>query len=160
MQALVFNYATTPITAPIGYRLRFRGYTTFSSLAGGDSGCLTTASSAADVRTELLKLLSIDDVLVTKAQANSTGTTFLVTFTGSLVRGDVPPIDVIDMGSNGCTPSSPSNSVGAQTISGSTHGAVASYVPVYRLETTPALAYNAPAAHVKDALEALDLVRA
>ena len=117
------------------------------------------------MRSELLKLLSIDDLLVTKAQANSTGATYLVTFTGSLVRGNVPAIDIIDMGANGCTPGSPLTTaglpnVGAQTITGSTHGAVSSYVPVYRLETTPPLAYNAPAAHVKDALEALDLVRA
>lgn len=159
VQALVFTYATTPLTSPIGYRLRFRSYTTYSTLAGGDYGCLTTASTASDVRTELLKLLSIDEVLVSKSQANSTGVTYLVTFTGSLVRGDVPPIDIIDTGANGCTVGSPPNNVGTQTISGSTHGAVSSYVPVYRLETTAALAYNAPAAHIKDALEALDLVR-
>ena len=41
VQALVFTYATTPITAPMGYRLRFRGYTTFATLAGTTSTSTT-----------------------------------------------------------------------------------------------------------------------
>ena len=90
--------------------------------------------------------------------SNSTGTTFLVTFTGALVRGDVPNIDILDLGSNGCQAGAPAGAFGAATISGSTHGAQTSYVPVYRQQTTAPLPVTAPAAWVKDALEALSLV--
>jgi hypothetical protein len=159
VQALAFTYpASTPPTAAVGYRLRFRGYTTHASRAGGDSGCLSTASSAADVRVELLQLLSIDGVLVSKSTDSSTATTFLVTFTGALVRGDVPAVDIVDVGVNGCNPGAPANNVGTSTISGTSLGAQASFVPVYRLQTTPPLPYSAPASAVKDALEALSLV--
>jgi hypothetical protein len=157
VQALAFTYPTPP-TAAVGYRLRFRGYTTHATRTGGDFGCLSTASSAAEVRAELLQLLSVDDLLVSKSSGNSTGATFLVTFTGALVRGDVPTMDIVDVGVNGCNPGSPVNNVGERTISGTSFGAQQSFVPVYRMQTTPPLPYSASASAVKDALEGLSLV--
>ena len=157
VQALVFTHASPP-TAAAGYRLRFRGYSTHLTRAGGDFGCLSTAASATEVRSELLRLLSVDDLLVSKSVSNSTATTYLVTFTGSLVRGDVPPLEVVDMGTNGCSAGAPAGSVAGSVFSGTSHGAQVSVVPVYRLQTTPPLPVSAPARAVKDALEGLSLV--
>ena len=107
---------------------------------------------------ELLTLLSVDDLQVSRSVSNSTGVTYLVTFTGALVRGDVPNIEMIDLGTNGCNTGAPAGVFGAVTISGSTHGAQTSFVPVYRQQTTAPLPVTAPAAWVKDALESLSLV--
>ena len=157
VQALTITYATAIApTTPVGFRVKFRGYTTHASRTGGDFGCLSTASTGAEARDELRRLLSIDDVLVTRATTTTTTTTtvtYQVTFTGALVRGDVPSLQVLDVGTNGCTPVAPTGAPGSDVSTVQT-----SYVPVYRLQTTRPLAYSASASAVKDALEGLSLV--
>ena len=79
--------------------------------------------------------------------------TWSVTFTGSLVRGDVGQLEIIDKGINGC------NAGGdfANTVESRVDVRDAR-LPVYRLETTPMLPYNVGAQEMKDALEGLNRV--
>lgn len=75
---------------------------------------------------------------------------YKVTFLGQAVAGDVPQLRVVDIGENGC---------GA--ITNSTAGLevqetlVDSFIPLYKVQNTADLAYDAPAADVKAAIETL-----
>jgi hypothetical protein len=102
-----------------------------------------------------MNLLNIYEVFVSKTVASTT-VTFTVTFTGSMVRGNVPLLEILDLGANGCNVNLlnvVTNSIPPSTIS-TRH----SVMPVYRLETTPPLSYAASANEIKDALEGLNLV--
>jgi len=132
-----------------GFRLQFRGANTFVSREGGDYGCLNSGLSADAVKTELQLLISIDQVEVSRSEVAST-VTYTVTFVGDLVRGDVDPIVVLDVGSNGCDAGS-TTSIDVDTIRHSV-------LPVYRLETTEPLAFDCSALEMSDAIEALGMV--
>ena len=158
IQLITFNtsYSSqhTTVSQNTGFRLRFRGATTFLTKEGGSTGCLSIKSSAATIRAELVSLISIDDVLVQiSTPSNSSNQVNLqLTFVGDLVRGSQPSIEVIDLGSNGC------NNFKNSTVLTTISKIRTSVVPVYTLETTPDLPYDASASDVKDALEGLNLV--
>eukprot|EP01035_Chromulina_nebulosa_P065156 gene65156-89139_t len=134
-----------------GFRLRFKSSVTFVTQTGGTYGCLTLASSGQDIATELINLASIDVVTVSKSVPNNNTVVYTITFVGDLVRGNVPLIEVLDLGSNGCksTPIVSSLSSNVQTIR-------KSVVPIYRLETTNALPFDSTVVQVKDALQSLN----
>lgn len=152
VQSVSFTSPQTAVSAQAGFRLRFRGATTFVTQVGGDKGCLNLMSTAGEVRAELMNLFSVDDILVSMPSNTSTVNTFIVTFTGSLLRGAVGAlIEVVDLGSNGCNSRSGVSYTGTTVVT-------QSVVPVYRTETTVPLPYDASAADVKDALEGLNRV--
>lgn len=131
-----------------GFRLRFNGAVTFSTTLGGDNGCLNVGASANDMRSELMKLLSIDSIEVSRANT-STAVSFLVTFSGDRVRGSVPLIAIEDLGAHGCN---------ANTMTALVVQTRKSVVPVYRTTMTAPLPFDCSAGDMKDALEALSLV--
>lgn len=136
----------------VGFRLRFRGATTFVTQSGGEKGCLSLMSTANEVRAELLNLFSVDDILVSQPSNSSTDSSYRVTFTGSLLRGAIGSLlEVVDLGTNGCNSRSGVSYTGTTVVR-------QSVVPVYRTETTANLPYDASAADVKDALEGLNRV--
>jgi hypothetical protein len=140
----------TNSTLATGFRLRFKDSITYVTVAGGGLGCLSLHSSAQAVSTELEYLLSIDDVVVSKTTTTDS-VAFAVTFVGDLVRGQVPLIDIIDVGSNGCN----SEGINVRSYVWQSRD---SFMPVYRLQTTAPLDYDATASDVQDALEALSYV--
>jgi hypothetical protein len=73
-----------------------------------------------------------------------------VTFTGAKLRGDVSDLIVIDNGYNGCNAFTPETFAVATLRE--------SVVPVYKLQTTEPLAFDAAPEEIKDALESLSLV--
>lgn len=96
----------------------------------------------------------MDEVTVTRS-ANSSYDDFelheyTVTFVGAQVAGNVPQLHVIDIGDNGCgaITNTTTGEVGGTTLQ-------ESFVPVYKVQSTADLAYNASAADVKAGIEAL-----
>ena len=91
-----------------GYRIRFKSETTQSTNAGGTAGCLQWDGDANELKIELETLIGIDAVEVTReilpylAGGVGAGVKYHVTFTGLNVRGNVPPLQFLDVGSNGC----------------------------------------------------------
>jgi len=156
VQAIMLN----DTSGGFGYRLRFRGIKTWSlgynsttMVESGSEGCLSTSLSAEALRSELMALSSIDDVLVSKSvSSDDMSVTYSVTFTGALVGGDVPLIEVIDVGTNGCTNITDSSFDSDVSI------VRESVMPAYKLQKTPQLAYNVDAKSMQDALEELKLV--
>lgn len=106
------------------------------------------------VEAEIEAFGGVDNVYV----AHSTNTSldgyylhqYTVTFLGPAVAGDVPQLRVVDVGENGCG-----------TIMNTTAGLeveetlVDSFVPLYKVQNTADLAYDAAAADVKTAIETL-----
>lgn len=82
--------------------------------------------------------------------ATSDFRSYTVTFHGPAVAGDVPQLTLIDVGANGCSEVA---SIAALTESQGT--LVDSFVPLYKVQTTADLAYDATAADVKAAIETL-----
>lgn len=145
-----------------GYRLAFGDVVTGKMAAGGD-GCLLWDGSAEAVKAELESLPDIDLVAVTRHVMSIAtgdmynGVRYLVTFTGSLVRGNVPTLEVTDLGVDGCIDAEDSSPtyVFRNNVSSSVRTVQRAYVPVWRAQTTEMLAWDASAADVKYALEAL-----
>ena len=84
------------------------------------------------------------------------GVTYHVTFTGLNVRGNIPPLQIVDVGSNGC--------LDAHSLGGSFSEDIAPiaamqiktpYVPFYKIQTTTDIPYDASSTDMKTALEAL-----
>eukprot|EP01036_Dinobryon_divergens_P038145 gene38145-50017_t len=145
VQVIKFSTSGAALTASdllSGYRLRFREETTAVTKIGGDYGCLTVGSTSDVVASELMKLLVIDAVEVSRVQ-DSSSVSYSITFTSPLVRGNVPSIIVLDTGYNGCNPSNVSEEISTVRES---------VTPVYRLQTTPDLSYNCSAIEMRDAL--------
>jgi len=137
-----------------GFRLRFMGATTFVTQMGGYYGCLNANATAEEVQRELLLLYSINGVKVSRTNTSSS-VTFSVTFTGSLVRGGVEQMVILDRGTNGCNAwkmAPPATSM-EQFFEERE-----SVMPVYKLQHTKPLAYDCEAQEMKDALESLSLV--
>jgi len=141
----------SPAIKETGFRIRFNQHATFVTEIGGYFGCLTLGSTAADVRTELIHLLSIDDVAVTRSEGINS-VTFTVTFIGDLVRGNVRMLEILDIGNNGC------NLVPVGAVTAVVDDIRQAYLPIYRLQTTSPLPFNCEADEMKDALEALTSV--
>lgn len=108
-------------------------------------------ASAAVIQAALIELPTIDSVEVSRTLSiDLRSVSFSITFTGTMVRGSVPLLVVLDQGSNGCYSSAVNAAIVARTRY--------SVVPVYRLETTKPLPFDATEEVIKDALESLPLV--
>jgi len=157
---------TAGALAPSGYRLYFNGQTTATTTAGGGSGCLLWDGSAASVEAELESLANIDDVTVSRRVMNrhlgdiGDGVQYLVTFVGDLVRGNVPRLSVVNLGSFGCSDAGATNAshIFANRARSSVTTVTRSYVPIYTTEKTADIPVAATADDVKYALEALNSV--
>ena len=106
------------------------------------------------VEAEIETFGAVDDVVVTRSANNSESdrnfNQYTVTFTGAAVAGDVPQLRVIDFGENGC--GGRSNATVGHT---SEKTLAESFVPLYKVQNTADLAYNATAADMKAAIESL-----
>ncbi|KAL9181119.1 hypothetical protein ACHAXT_009924 [Thalassiosira profunda] len=145
-----------------GYRLRFKSEVTQSTVAGGAAGCLAWDGSASDLKAELEALEGIDAVEVTKDDLPAVpggvgaGVQYHITFTGLNVRGNVPPLQIIDVGSNGCLDAhAEGGAFGGDIASIAVEQAAIPYVPFYEVQTTTDIPYDASSADMKAVLEAL-----
>lgn len=97
---------------------------------------------------------AVDDVIVTKSTNTSVDNFYLhqytITFSGPAVAGNVPQVRVIDLGENGCWGNV--NGIFGQDVE---RTLVESFVPLYKVQNTADLAYNATAEDVKAAIESL-----
>jgi hypothetical protein len=161
------NFTTSDPSYPLtsgnvsssGYRLKFSTHTTGTTKAGGASGCLLWDGSAYAMRDELKTLTQIDDVWVTRSTAYQT-VSYQITFVGDNVRGNVPSLQVIDIGTNGCNDAEDESAsyVYSSYIVPKIAVSHRSVMPVYKALTTVDLPFNAQAEDVKDALNALSVV--
>ncbi|CAM9165015.1 unnamed protein product, partial [Choristocarpus tenellus] len=147
--------STSNTTMGIGFRLSFGDYTSASTRAGGEPGCLAFGASAAQIAQEIEAFSTVDEVTVSMS-SNSSGSfanyqenVYSVTFVGTAVAGNVPQIEVIDIGVNGCE----AGNATAGEVAGET--LQESFIPLYKVQMTEDLDYNARAADVKSAIESL-----
>ncbi|KAL7541113.1 LOW QUALITY PROTEIN: hypothetical protein ACHAXR_012985 [Thalassiosira sp. AJA248-18] len=145
-----------------GFRVRFLSESTQSTTAGGANGCLRWDSTAKDVEMELESLRGIDSVIVTKEDLSplpgglGAGVKYYVTFTGLNVRGNIPPLQIVDVGSNGCLDAHLLGGNFGEDIAPIVVAQVETpYVPFYEIQTTIDIPYDASSADMKAALEAL-----
>lgn len=158
-------YLTPSSVLPSGFRLRFGGETTYITSSGGSEGCLLWDAEDYDLKAELEHLYAIDSVDVTKELiafeegVGGAGVVFYVTFTGLNVRGDVPLIELIDVGSNGCLNADDSGGKFSRHIEmKSVSEESVSFLPIFKVQTTPSIPYDATASQMKAAIESLSLV--
>eukprot|EP00956_Cyclotella_meneghiniana_P022416 scaffold42451_cov66-Cyclotella_meneghiniana.AAC.3 len=145
-----------------GYRIRFKSETSQTTTDAGSKGCLKWDGSAAALKSELESLAGIDSVKVSRQDltANSggvgAGVKYFITFTGDNVRGNVPPLQVVDVGINGC--------LDATDLGGTFKDSLAPivveqveipYIPFYEVQTTVDIPYDASSDDMKAALETL-----
>lgn len=95
----------------------------------------------------------VDNVIVERT-ANTSVDDFVmyrytIYFVGTAVAGDVPQLQVVDLGDNGCRVVY--NATGGQEA----ETMVDSFVPLYKVQNTPDLTYDATSADVKAAIEGL-----
>lgn len=97
---------------------------------------------------------AVDDVIVTKSTNTSVDSFYLnqytVTFSGPAVAGNVPQLQVIDLGDNGCGGNV--NGTFGQEVG---RTLVESFIPLYKVQNTADLAYDSTAEDVKAAIESL-----
>lgn len=151
--------------ASSGFRLKFGDEITSTTTSGGESGCIRWDATSEELRDELQSLPNIDYVNVSSREiafvenVTGGGKAYSITFSGNLVRGDVDLLEVIDIGKNGCFDSSIYNGTfltGLDNVSISKERF--STVPVYTMQRTSQIPYNATDKDVKAALEELSLV--
>ncbi len=155
----------TPSTTLVsGFRIRFKSETSQTTTDGGASGCLKWDSDALHLKAELETLEGIDSVVVTKEDLPAVtggvgaGVKYYVTFTGDNVRGNVPPLEVVDIGTNGCLDSKTIGGVFSDDIAPiAVEQVEISYVPMYEVQTTFDIPYDASAADMKAAIESLSM---
>lgn len=144
------------------FRLQFDTEVTRNPGQGGADGCIPWDSSASVLKTQLESLSNIDRVSVSREFVESTsthgeGVKFRVTFTGDKVRGNVPSLQIVDLGENGCSDASDkpdgsfSQSFGVVRISTTE----ISSIHLYQLQTTKNIPNDASDIDVKAALESL-----
>lgn len=97
---------------------------------------------------------AVDDVTVARSFNTSIDEydvyKYTVSFVGTAVAGNVPQINVVDLGSNGCGElTNGATGVMAQTTVQN------SFIPIYKVQNTEDIAYNAESADVKAAIESL-----
>ncbi|KAJ0394096.1 hypothetical protein P43SY_010109 [Pythium insidiosum] len=172
IQTLRFETATGDLTQGVGgFRLQFGNEISSRSLRGGngganlndDIGCLLWSSGSAsadaardvlDIEAEIEAFLAVDDVRVTRTL--STGPTVLiytVEFIGVQVRGKLPALQIVDVGSNGC-----SAFAGATLLAPTVTKAQLARATIYRAPTTVAIPFDAADVDVKAALQQLSSV--
>lgn len=101
-------YLTPSYLIPSGFRLKFDIETTSMTTSGGDKGCLRWDGSVEELKIELEGLPNIDLVEASKEivgshkSGNSLGVLYHITFVGDEIRVNVPQLQIIDIGSNGC----------------------------------------------------------
>jgi len=147
-----------------GFRIRFKSETTQTTTEGGAKGCLRWDGDALQLKAELETLEGIDSVQVTRedlpaiAGGIGAGVKYFVTFTGDNVRGNVPPLKIIDIGTNGCLDSYSIGGVFSEDIAPvAVEQVEISYVPMYKVQTTTDIPYDATAADMKAAIESLSM---
>ena len=136
------------------YRVRFRTET---------SDCILWDGSADLLKTELESLDGIDSVLVSREEIDAVpgglgaGVKYEITFVGLGVRGSVPSLQVVDIGTNGCLDADSSqDGIFGQILAPVTVEQVhSSRVPIYEVQTTRDIPWDATSADVKAALESL-----
>ncbi|KAL7473049.1 hypothetical protein ACHAXS_013421 [Conticribra weissflogii] len=145
-----------------GYRMRFMTETTSITTGGGEKGCLRWDGSAAEIKAELEAMKGIDSVKVTKEEISSfvggagAGVKYFITFTGLNVRGNVPPLEIVDIGKNGCLDAHNSGGYFGQDLAPiSVEQENIPFVPFYEVQTTVEIPYDAEAGDMKAAIEAL-----
>eukprot|EP00985_Skeletonema_marinoi_P002205 scaffold893_cov143-Skeletonema_marinoi.AAC.9 len=147
-----------------GFRIRFKSETSQTTTDGGAKGCLRWDSEALQLKAELETLAGIDSVEVTREHlpaitgGEGEGVKYYVTFTGDNVRGNVPPLEIVDIGTNGCLDSHSIGGVFSEDIAPvAVEQVEISYVPMYELQTTTDIPYDASAADMKAAIESLSM---
>ncbi|KAL3797523.1 hypothetical protein HJC23_009887 [Cyclotella cryptica] len=145
-----------------GYRIRFKLETTRKSKDAGSSGCLKWDGSAHDLQSELESLAGIDAVQVTKHDLPAilggagAGVQYFITFTGDNVRGNVPPLQIVDVGTNGCLDASDLGGVFKEAVAPIVVEQVEiPYIPFYEVQTTVDIPYDASGDDLKAAIESL-----
>ncbi|GLE11580.1 hypothetical protein PINS_up024077 [Pythium insidiosum] len=172
IQTLRFETATGDLTHGVGgFRLQFGDEISARSLRGGngganlndDVGCLLWSSGTAsadaardvlDLEAEIEAFLAVDDVRVTRTLSTSpTVLLYTVEFVGSQVRGKLPALQIVDVGSNGC-----SAFAGATLLAPSVSKAQLARATLYRAPTTVAIPFDAADVDVRAALHQLSSV--
>ncbi|GFH60050.1 hypothetical protein CTEN210_16526 [Chaetoceros tenuissimus] len=139
------------------YRLKFGSEVT--------KECMPWDGSALVVKEQLESLLNVDHVLVSKSLlsedvgVNGEGVEYKVTFVGDNVRGNVPSIQFHDVGKNGCDDASTAGGkfIGHLGLS-SVQVERISFVPIYMMQTTNDIPFDATEVEMKEALESLSQV--
>ena len=147
-----------------GFRIRFKSETSQTATDGGAKGCLRWDSDALQLKAEMETLKGIDSVEVTREHlpaitgGEGEGVKYYVTFTGDNVRGNVPPLEIVDIGTNGCLDSHSIGGVFSEDIAPvAVEQVEISYVPMYEVQTTTDIPYDASAADMKAAIESLSM---
>ena len=145
-----------------GYRIRFKSETTHGTEAAGSNGCLKWDGSAAALKEELESLAGIDSVDVTRQPLSAipggvgSGVKYLITFTGDNVRGNVPPLQIVDVGINGCLDATDLGGTFKNSLAAiSVEQVEIPYIPLYEVQTTVDIPYDASAEDVRTAIESL-----
>lgn len=148
-----------------GFRLSFGSETTHTTTSGGARGCLRWNSDAAEMKDELETLAGIDLVDVEKdivdfvQGVNRAGVKYRVTFKGAEIRGNVPSLRVSDVGENGCLDASDSGGYFSHDIESiSVIQESMAFLPVYKVQTTEEIPFDASASDVQSAIKSLSLV--
>ena len=149
-----------------GFRLRFGSEITDTATAGGAKGCLQWDGDASDMKAELETLAGVDAVDVSResidyeADVTGAGFRYTITFVGDNVRGNVRPLQVIDVGENGCLDAA-ADEAGGKFSNDLEPIVIAqesiSFVPLYRVQTTEEIPFDASAMDVQSAIENLSL---
>lgn len=105
------------------------------------------------VEAEIEAFGGVDNVVVERTTNTSADDLdvyqYTIYFVGTAVAGDVPQVQVIDLGDNGC------RALYNATAGQEAETLVDSFIPLYKVQNTPDLAYDATAADVKAAIEGL-----
>jgi len=149
--------AAAPSVGAGGFRLKFDTEITFKTTSGGDPGCLMWNSGSATtdtdaVKAELEELSNVDTVTVSRTPTLAGGMTYSVTFIGTKVRGNVPLLEVLNINVDDCQEFGVTMDAPVVLVS------EYAYAPLYEVQTTSNLAYDATAADMKFAIEALTQV--
>ena len=136
------------------YRVRFRTET---------SDCVLWDGSANSLKAELENFDGIDSVEVSREEIDAVpgglgaGVKYEITFVGLNVRGSVPSLQVVDIGTNSCSDADSSQGgIFSQNLAPVAVEQVhASRTPIYEVQTTRDIPWDASSADVKAALESL-----
>ncbi|CAN0530100.1 unnamed protein product, partial [Scytosiphon promiscuus] len=105
------------------------------------------------VEAEIEAFGGVDNVVVERTTNTSADDVdvyqYTIYFVGTAVAGDVPQVQVIDLGDNGC------RALYNATAGQAAETLVDSFLPLYKVQNTPDLTYDATAADVKAAIEGL-----
>ena len=164
IRAFESSESLTPSSlVPSGFRLRFGKETTYVTSTGGAEGCLCWDAEAIELKAELEMLQTIDSVEVTKQDIafeesiGGAGVLYYITFSG--LRGDVPLLEIIDVGSNGCLDASDFGGKFSRDIEiKSVSEELSSFLSIYKVQTTTLIPFDATASYMKAAIEELSLV--